>query len=129
MKKTLLLIVLMAGVYQLKAQNFIPLNPADSGLANRIKKFKVKPFDSLLTLKHISPLFKPNGLTGQASLLAMSNISISPFDHMPIYKLRNNSKMPVYNLFGNSKMPVIDPVTKQRLDNLKKPEVIEVPKP
>ena len=90
MKKTLLLIMLMAGVYQLKAQSFMPFNPADSSFSTRIKPFKLKPFDSLLTSKRATPLLKLNGLTGQNSLLAMSNPSISPVDHMPIYKLPNN---------------------------------------
>jgi hypothetical protein len=126
MKKILLLVILMAGVYQLKAQNLFPFKPADTLF---VKKFSIKSPDSLTKL--LTPLskliglniFKSNGLNaGQLNNLASLDIYHSPVDHMPIAWFSGNSKMPIYKLQGNSKMPVIDPVTKQRLD-LSKPEI------
>ena len=120
--------MLMAGVCQLKAQSIKPFNPADSTLSGIPKTFRLKPIDSSITLKRLTPLFKMNGLNGQTNLLAMHKPSISPLDHMPIYKLPNNSKMAVIALPGYSKMPVIDPDISQKLI-LKKPDIIEAPKP
>jgi len=127
MKKILLLVILMAGVYQLKAQNLLPFKPADTLL---VKKFSVKPSDSLTKLwTPLSKLnglniFKSNGLNaGQLNNLASISIYHSPVDHMPIAWFSGDSKMPIYKLQGNSNMPVIDPVTKNRLD-LRKPASI-----
>jgi hypothetical protein len=125
MKKILLLVILMAGVYQLKAQIVFPFKPADTLL---VKKFSVKPSDSLTKLW--TPLSKLNGLNaGQQNNLASLSIYHSPVDHMPIAWFSGNSKMPVINFQGNSKMPVlwfdnpkmpaIDTITRKRMDRYK----------
>jgi len=121
MKRILLLIALLTGVLQLKAQNKFQFKPMDS---LSLKKYFNKPADTLAKLW--SPLLKSNGFNFTPSApgnLAMLSVSHSPVDHMPIARFPGNSKMPIYKFPGNSRMPVIDPITKERLD-LRTPEAI-----
>ena len=91
MKKALLGLLLAGGVYQLKAQQFTPVNPSDSLL----KKLFIKP----------SPLqlFKPSDKLNLNNLPVNATANI---DHMPVAVLEGNSKMPVKKIGGYYTMPV-----------------------
>ncbi|MFI5159388.1 MAG: hypothetical protein ACHQF4_11020 [Sphingobacteriales bacterium] len=92
MKKALLVLLLVGGVYQLRAQQFAPVNPSDSLL----KRLLIKPMPFQLT----KPLDKIN----LNNLLA--NASANNIDRMPVAVLQGHSKMPVTKLGGYYTMPV-----------------------
>jgi len=91
MKKALLGLLLVGGVYQLKAQQFAPVNPSDS-LLNKLL-IKPAPFQA----------FKPSDKVNLNKLL----VSVATnTDHMPVAVLAGNSKMLVKKLGGYYTMPV-----------------------
>ncbi|MDB5109095.1 MAG: hypothetical protein JWR67_209 [Mucilaginibacter sp.] len=114
MKKVLLVLLLAAGVCQLKAQNIFPVKPADTLTNNLYQKYFNNKIDTSVVrlpqqkFKSIQP--------GQLNNLVVIN-QAELYDHMPIVRLPVNSKMPVVKLHINSKMPVINPYTHQRLDS------------
>jgi hypothetical protein len=91
MKKALLGLLLVGGVYQLKAQQFAPANPSDSLL----KKLFIKPAPL--------QLFKPSDKINLNNLIVNATANI---DHMPVAVLEGNSKMPVKKIGGYYTMPV-----------------------
>lgn len=99
MKKSLLFIFLMAAGYQLKAQQFFQVKPADSLTSQLLNQLTVKPNADF-------KLFKPNTNLYQPLMLASVDIKKSNIDHMPIAVLAGNSKMPVIKLGGYYTMPV-----------------------
>jgi hypothetical protein len=108
MKKTFILLMLMAVVYQLKAQqNLFQFKPADTSATHQLYKrfFGEKPDNSL---NWFTPQLKLYSMQLEKSNdLAM--ISYSIVDNMPIVRLSTNSKMPVIRPLNDSKMPVVNP--------------------
>ena len=99
MKKALLIFLLMAGVYQLKAQQFFAVKPADSLKNDLLNKLKAKPDERL-------KLFQPKSNLLQPLQFAALNRTSNNVDRMPIAVLSGNSKMPVVKLGGYYTMPV-----------------------
>ena len=99
MKKTLLIILLMAAGYHLKAQQFLHVKPADSLTNELLNQLKVKPNTDF-------KLFQPGTNLYQPLVLAAVDIKKSNVDNMPIAALPGNSKMPVVKLGGYYTMPV-----------------------
>ena len=92
MKKIILLFILINGACQLRAQQSLPLKPADS-LSNSLDKYlKIMPGD----------LFQPKLNPGEV----LGKVNISAVDHMPVIALADNSKMPVAKIGGYYTMPV-----------------------
>jgi len=83
MKKSILLIMLAACFYQLKAQQLSAVNPVDTASAKNL-------FKSMADNKPV----------------ALQPLVVNNLDKMPVAILQGNSKMPVVKLNGNSKMPV-----------------------
>jgi hypothetical protein len=78
MKKFLMLFILAATVYQVKAQQTQLIKPADSLKTNLFDQyFKAKPNFGMQFYK---PQINGNMLFSQSG----TNISVSPVDHMPI---------------------------------------------
>jgi hypothetical protein len=99
MKRFLLLLALIAGFSQLKAQQFFPAKPADSttySLDKLLKISPVKPFELVKPDLNLTQVFN-NTLT----LNTGANI-----DHMPVAVLDGFSKMPVVKIGGYYTMPV-----------------------
>ena len=95
MKKILLLFVLINAVWQLKAQQLLPVQPTDS-LSNNLDKYlKIKP-DSPFQLFKMKP--NPNE--------TLSNFIASKVGHMAVVVLDGNSKMPIKKIGGYYTMPV-----------------------
>jgi len=94
MRKFVLIPLLAAGVFQLKAQQIAPSKPADSLL--NYKNFLTKPG----SMNQLYKLNKPN-VANMNKRLVVSNI-----DHMPIAALEGYSKMPVAKLDGYYTMPI-----------------------
>lgn len=115
MKTALLLLLLAAMAGSVIAQKK-PLHSADSLLNNKLK-FKIDS-DLLKSSAFSNKLLNPNlsGLDGlnklnkgnmRASALPGFEANANSGYHMPIAKLKGNSKMPIAKLKGNSKMPVL----------------------
>ena len=94
MRKFVLIPLLAAGVFQLKAQQIVPSKPADSLL--NYKNFLTKPG----SLNQLYNLNKPNVANMNKRLV------VSTIDHMPVAVLSGYSKMPVAKLGGYYTMPV-----------------------
>lgn len=109
MKKAFLALMLIMGVYRLKAQTLFPLNPKDTTVGSKMyQKFFFKPGDTLAG--KLNPFFKLKALNNLSNYYAFNK---QPIDHMPIARLHNTSKMPIIKLYNDSKMPVISPSTNQ----------------
>ena len=114
MKKLLLLLIVIAGAIQLKAQQ-VPIKPFDQNL------FKAPKDQNLLQFKLAdSTLFKNFSVIPNGQLLALAPnklqdnnlVSLNPaanIDHMPIAKVGGNiDHMPIAKPRGNmEKMPVV----------------------
>jgi len=96
MKKKLLLLIFICGIYQLKAQDVLGVKPADS-ISNNF--FKVKPRSKL-------QLFNPQLNFNRALNNTTVNNLLSNVDHMPVIALAGNSKMPIKKIGGYYTMPV-----------------------
>ena len=99
MKKIILLLTLITGFSQLKAQQFFQAKPADSITYDPYKLLKINPVKPLQLVQpnlNLHQLFNNN--------LAV-NMSAN-IDHMPIAVLEGYSKMPVVKLGGYYTMPV-----------------------
>ena len=100
MKKSLLVLVLLAAFCQVKAQQLFPVKPADS--------LKNLPFEKYFNINPNSrqqlPQWNVNPLQKLASVSAP--VKVSSYDYMPIALLQGSSKMPVVKLGGNYKMPM-----------------------
>lgn len=117
MKKIILLLFIIAGSSQLKAQqsNF---KPADSLFFKTPKAFNLPQFklnDSNL-LKDFPTLPKSDQLAFLKGMDNQKNAEIF-YNRMPVAKMYSNDKMPVAKLNGNYKMAVkrieiIDPLVK-----------------
>ena len=99
MKKSLLIIFLMAARYHLKAQQYFQVKSADSLTYHLLNQLKVKPNTDF-------KLFQPNTNLYQPLLLADFRVKKSNVDHMPIAVLAGNSKMFVVKSGGYDTMPV-----------------------
>jgi hypothetical protein len=121
MKKVLLIVLILAGASQLKAQQW-QLKPSDSALLKSPQLFQhLNPGDSALiktyfkpqplqSLKNLGTLTQP----GNAELFAsrMPVIKLSPEDRMPIARLGDPNTH--YTLLVK-KIKVVDPLLKQDL--------------
>jgi len=97
MKKTLLSLLVITGIYTVKAQSIYMVKPIDSALNNLYTPFKIKPFTGLNLNKKLNPF--------NSNLLIVNNM---PFhDSMPVAVLEGYSKMPVVKLEGQDNMPVL----------------------
>lgn len=99
MKRFLLLLALIAGFSQLKAQQFFPAKPADSTTYSLDKLLKINPVKSL-------QLVQPNFNLSQAFNNNLTAPMTANIDHMPVAVLDGFSKMPVVKLGGYYTMPV-----------------------
>jgi hypothetical protein len=99
MKKIILLLVLAIGFSQLKAQQFLPVKPADSTTYDLNKLLRISPVKPLQLVQPNFNLFQAlnNNLTGN---------TMASIDHMPVAVLGGNSKMPIVKLGGYYTMPV-----------------------
>ena len=103
MKKILLIVALVAGAYQLKAQT-LP-KQLDSALLKSPELFKqLKPNDSPLLKQY----FGIQRLQKTTPLLALAKQPVvTPFgSRMPILKVISDDKMPVTKMSSNDRMPV-----------------------
>jgi hypothetical protein len=113
MKKILLLLIILAGASQVKAQQQFNVKPSDSLLFNspknfyglrlhdstQFKNFLVVPkSDNLLALKSVSQ-------PGRSEIFysRMPVVKVSPVEKMPVAKVGNVENMPVL------KVKVVDP--------------------
>ena len=99
MKKLIVIFILFAGAYQLKAQQLFQAKPADS-LSNKLldNYLKIKPNNPW------QPLLNPNGALSVVNTKSFGIESV--FDHMPVVVLEGYSKMPVVKLGGYYTMPI-----------------------
>jgi hypothetical protein len=117
MKKILLIVALIAGAYQLKAQTMV--KPLDSLQLKSPDTFnQLKPDNSPLMKQYFSlpPLQKAAPLMA----LAKQPDAIAFASRMPILKVSSDDKMPVAKVSSDDRMPVakikvIDPLLKQPL--------------
>lgn len=101
MKKSLLVLVLIAAFCQVKAQQLLPVKPADSLKNDLLEKyFKTTPGSQ-------PQLFQLQTNPTENLALLNASVKVSSTDHMPIAFLQGYSKMPLLKLGGNSKMPVV----------------------
>jgi hypothetical protein len=106
MKKPLLIIILMAAGYQLKAQQLFPVKPADSLANGLLNPSTVKPNMSF-------KLFQPKSNLLQPLQILAFNKTERNIDRMPVAVLSGNSKMPVVKLGGYYTMPVVKTSTEE----------------
>ena len=99
MKKILLLLALVTGFSQLKAQQFFQVKPANNITYNLDKLLKINPVKPL-------QLVQPNLNLSQAFNNSLTDKLTTNIDHMPVAVLSGNSKMPVVKLGGYYTMPV-----------------------
>jgi len=104
MKKILLIILLMAAGYQLKAQQLLSAKPVDSIKNGPLNQLTGKPN---LAFKSIQPKFN---LLQPLQFLVFNKMEDN-IDHMPVAVLSGNSKMPVVKLGGYYSMPIVKPGT------------------
>jgi len=101
MKKILLVFILTAGAYGLKAQQLLEAKPGENSPNKLFDQYlKSKPGDQ--SLSHIT---RADVYSPVANLLA-TTAKVSSVDHMPIAILNGHSKMPVAKLGGYYTMPV-----------------------
>jgi hypothetical protein len=104
MKKILLIVALIAGAYQLKAQTLI--KPLDSTLLKSPDIFKqVKPNDSPLMKQYFSLPALQKGTPLMA--LAKQPEAIAFASRMPVLKVSSDDKMPVAKVSSDDRMPVV----------------------
>ncbi len=117
MKRILLLLVVIASSYQLKAQQ-LNFKPADSLLFKAPKEFqKFKLNDSILFKGFSTPPKGGELLTPLSDLKILNKSSEVFYSRMPVGRLYSNDKMPVARLERTDKMPVkkikvVDPLAK-----------------
>lgn len=102
MKKILLIVALVAGASQLKAQALV--KPMDSLLLKTPNFYKnIRPDDTSLFKKYFvvppiqnqAPLAVLKPVTGQYFASRMPVLKVSSDDRMPIAKVSSNDRMPV----------------------------------
>jgi hypothetical protein len=113
MKKALIVMFVLAGFSQAKAQQFFNPNPSDSLKNNSFDKYFNTAPGKQQQLLHL----QANPL--QTPAFVKVEIKVSNYDHMPIAYLPVNSKMPVIKLGGSYKMPVLK-IGEDTLADLKK---------
>jgi hypothetical protein len=117
MKKNLLILLLIAGAYQLKAQQLM-LKPADpllfKSLPNTSNSFKLS--DSTL-FKDFSNLSK----TEQLADMPGFNTGEIFYSRMPVAKLHSDDRMPVARVSSDDRMPVKKIIVVDPLAKLKQP--------
>ena len=100
MKKSLLVLVLIAAFCHVKAQQLFPTKPGDSPNNNVLQKyFQTKPDAQ-------QQLFQLNVNPVKVLPAVNPQLKVSGFDNMPIAFLQGNTKMPVAKLGGYYKMPI-----------------------
>ncbi|WP_428327362.1 hypothetical protein [Mucilaginibacter sp.] len=118
MKKILLVIVLAAGTYQLKAQQLLQVKPADSLSQKSIDNYLKLQIDSSIKL------LKPEPFALNNSKLSSVNFNI---DHMPIAVFDGNDHMPILKTDGHDNMPVLKTNNNDRLQTLPIMPTFKVP--
>jgi hypothetical protein len=116
MKKFLLVLFLIAGVSQLKAQQ-LTLKSADSLLLKAPKNFNGLKLDDGSLFKNLSKLPKAEQLAAINNMNSIGNNTEIFYSRMPVLKVRSNDKMRVVGQSNIDRMPikrikVVDPLAK-----------------
>jgi len=122
MKKYLLLLLLVAGVSQLKAQQ-LSLKPTDTMLFKAPKNFNGLKWDDSNLLKDLAKLPKTEQLAAISNRNSINANTVIFYSRMPVAKLNSNDRMPVAkpDNINIDRMPVEKVIIVDPLAKLKQP--------
>jgi hypothetical protein len=114
MKKIVLLLLLTAGIQQLKAQTIKPLTTPNLSLSNGLDSNFFKPKTPSPLQQLIKPQDSQGNLQTMIASVANKRITYSQVDHMPIVNLATDKveHMPVAHIskINIDHMPVVGPI-------------------
>lgn len=116
MKKFLLLLIIIAGSCQVKAQH-LTFKPIDTLLLKAPKNFNGLKLDDGSLFKNLSKLPKAEQLAAINNMNSVGNNTEIFYSRMPVLKVRSNDKMPVVGQSNIDRMlikriKIVDPLAK-----------------